>query len=45
VTEDLALRYITRHIVYELGERDYQGMEMYIKLAMAVGVNAEVHQR
>jgi chorismate dehydratase len=45
VTEDLALRYITQHIVYELGERDYQGLELYVKLArlkdnQAVGVEA-----
>jgi chorismate dehydratase len=33
VTEDLALRYITHHIVYELGEKDYQGLELYVKLA------------
>lgn len=40
VTEDLALRYITQHIVYELGERDYQGLDLYVKMAMAVGVSA-----
>lgn len=40
VTEELALRYITRHIVYELGERDYQGLELYVKMALAVGVSA-----
>ena len=40
VTEELALRYITRHIVYELGEKDYQGLELYLKMAMAVGVSA-----
>jgi chorismate dehydratase len=40
VSEDLALRYITRHIVYELGEKDYQGLELYVKMAMAVGVSA-----
>lgn len=33
VTEELALRYITRHIVYELGEKDYQGLELYVKMA------------
>lgn len=40
VSEDLALDYITHHIVYELGERDYQGLEQYVKMAMAVGVSA-----
>ena len=40
VSEDLALRYITRHIAYELGERDYQGLDLYVKMAMAVGVSA-----
>lgn len=40
VTEELALRYITHHIVYELGEKDYQGLELYLKLALAVGVEA-----
>jgi chorismate dehydratase len=40
VSEELALAYITRHIVYELGERDYQGLDLYVKMAMAVGVSA-----
>ena len=40
ISEDLALRYITRHIVYELGEKDYQGLDLYVKMAMAVGVSA-----
>ncbi len=40
VNEALALEYVTGHIVYELGERDYQGMELYVKMAMAVGVSA-----
>ncbi len=40
VTEALALRYVTHHIVYELGERDYQGLELYVKMALAVGVSA-----
>ncbi len=38
--EDLALRYITHHIVYELGEKDYQGLDLYVKMALAVGVSA-----
>lgn len=40
VTEELAFRYITHHIVYELGQKDYQGLELYVKMAMAVGVSA-----
>lgn len=40
VSEDLALRYVTGHIVYELGDRDYQGLELYVKMALAVGVSA-----
>lgn len=40
VSEDLAREYLTRHIVFELGERDYQGMNLYLKLALAVGVTA-----
>lgn len=40
VAEDLALRYITHHIVYELGEKDYQGLDLYVKMALAVGVSA-----
>ena len=40
VSEEVALQYVTKHIVYELGERDYQGLEQYVKLAMAVGVSA-----
>lgn len=40
VTEDLARQYLTRHIVFELGERDYAGLNLYLKLAQAVGVSA-----
>lgn len=40
VSEELALRYVTEHIVYELGERDYQGLDQYVKMARAVGVSA-----
>jgi chorismate dehydratase len=40
VSEELALSYVTRHIVYELGERDYQGLDLYLKMALAVGVSA-----
>jgi chorismate dehydratase len=40
VTEDLARQYLTRHIVFELGERDYAGLNLYLKMALAVGVSA-----
>jgi chorismate dehydratase len=40
VTEDLARQYLTQHIVCELGERDYAGLNLYLKMAMAVGVSA-----
>ena len=33
VTEELARLYLTRHIVFELGDRDYAGMELYLKFA------------
>jgi predicted solute-binding protein len=34
VSEELALRYVTEHIAYELGERDYQGLDLYVKMAL-----------
>ena len=34
VSEDLVRRYLTKHIVFELGERDYQGMNLYLKHAL-----------
>jgi predicted solute-binding protein len=33
---DLVRRYLTRHIVFELGERDYEGMSLYIRHALAI---------
>ena len=30
---DLVRRYLTRHIVFELGEKDYEGMRLYIQHA------------
>lgn len=33
ITEALAREYLTHHIVFELGERDYAGMELYLKHA------------
>ena len=40
VSEELARRYFTEHIVFELGERDYAGLDLYLKMAMAVGAPA-----
>ena len=31
---DLVRRYLTQHIVFELGERDYEGMRLYIQRAL-----------
>lgn len=40
VSEGLARRYLTEHIVFELGQRDYAGLDLYLKMAMAVGAPA-----
>ncbi len=40
--EALVRKYLTEHIVFELGERDYAGMKLYLEQASAVG---EVRQR
>jgi predicted solute-binding protein len=34
VSEELARAYLTRHIVFELGEKDYEGMRVYLQYAM-----------
>jgi chorismate dehydratase len=34
ITEELARQYLTRHIVYELGPRDYEGMKLYLESAL-----------
>jgi predicted solute-binding protein len=34
ITEELARQYLTRHIVYELGPRDYEGMKLYVESAL-----------
>jgi chorismate dehydratase len=38
VSLDLARRYFTEHIVYELGPRDHAGMELYLKMATAIDI-------
>lgn len=40
VSPELARRYLTHHIIFELSERDYAGLELYVKMAVAVGVSA-----
>jgi predicted solute-binding protein len=34
ISEELTREYLTHHIVFELGERDYQGMHLYLKHAL-----------
>ena len=36
--EDLIRRYFTRHIVYELNDRDFEGMNLYLKKARELGL-------
>ena len=31
---DVVRRYLTHHIVFELGEKDYEGMRLYIQHAL-----------
>lgn len=40
VSEDLVRRYLTQHIVFELGDKDYAGLDLYLKMALAVGAAA-----
>jgi len=40
VVPELVRKYLTHHIVFELGERDYAGLDLYVKMALAVGVSA-----
>ena len=32
VSEEAVREYLTKHIVFELGPRDYEGMELFLKL-------------
>jgi predicted solute-binding protein len=36
VSPELTRAYLTRHIVFELGERDYEGMRRYLEMAQAL---------
>jgi chorismate dehydratase len=38
-SEHLIRRYLTDHIVFELGEKDYEGMRLYIRHALAIDRN------
>ena len=33
---DVVRHYLTEHIVFELGEKDYEGMRLYIQHALAI---------
>jgi chorismate dehydratase len=35
-TPDVVRRYLTHHIVFELGEKDYEGMRLYIQHALGI---------
>ena len=36
ISEALTRAYLTQHIVFELGPRDYEGMRRYLDLALAL---------
>ncbi len=36
ISEELTRAYLTKHIVFELGEKDYEGMRRYLDLALAL---------
>lgn len=45
ISEEMAREYLTRNIVFELNARDHEGLELYLKQALAldrviVGVSA-----
>ena len=43
ISEDLARQYLTRHIVFELGDRDYTGLDLFLQHASRfeqIGANA-----
>jgi predicted solute-binding protein len=42
VSLDLARDYFTKHIVYQLTDRDHAGMDLYLKLAIAIELKAGV---
>ena len=37
IPDALAKEYLTEHIVFELGEREYEGMNRFLQLASEVG--------
>jgi predicted solute-binding protein len=40
LAQDLAREYLTRHIVHELGEREYRGLRRFLELAAGEGAAA-----
>jgi chorismate dehydratase len=36
ITPELTRAYLTKHIIFELGPRDYEGMHRYLDLALAL---------
>ena len=43
IPPELTRAYLTRHIVFELGEKDYEGMRRYLQLALALENSNKVH--
>ena len=43
IAPELTRAYLTRHIVFELGEKDYEGMRRYLQLALALENSNKVH--
>jgi predicted solute-binding protein len=43
VSPELTRAYLTRHIVFELGEKDYEGMRRYQQLALSLDKRDKVH--
>ncbi len=37
ITPQLAREYLTRHIVFELNDRDHEGLNLYLKHAARAG--------
>jgi len=36
ITEEMAREYLTRHVVFELNARDHEGLDLYLKQALAL---------
>ena len=44
ITETLAREYLTRNIVFELGEREYAGLNLFLQYASELGNPAETRK-